>query len=195
MTAANGSPIAADRPPVGPTLEIPDPGLLLLVGIAGAGKSTFARTHFAPAEILSSDAFRERVSGSEADQRASETAFRLLHAAAGERLTRRLLTVVDATNTQHWSREPLIRLAQDAELPAAAIVLDLPLDVCLGRARDRRDRPVRASVLRQQHRGLRHALDWLPLEGLEPIHLLHDEAEVGAARIVRLGGTGYPAAQ
>ena len=45
------------------TLEIPDPSLVLLVGAAGAGKTTFAARHFPPDEVLSSDAYRALVSG------------------------------------------------------------------------------------------------------------------------------------
>ena len=35
-------------------IEIADPSLVVLIGAAGAGKSTFAARNFAPDEILSS---------------------------------------------------------------------------------------------------------------------------------------------
>jgi predicted kinase len=67
-------------------LDIPDLALVVLVGISGSGKSTFARRHFAPTQVLSSDAFRGMVSDDENDQSATEDAFDVLHYVAGKRL-------------------------------------------------------------------------------------------------------------
>ena len=52
-------------------LSIPDPSLVVLIGAAGSGKSTFAARHFAPGEVLSSDAYRALIAGDPADQRAT----------------------------------------------------------------------------------------------------------------------------
>ena len=69
-------------------IEIDDPSLIVLVGAAGAGKSTFAARHFAADEILSSDRFRAIVSGDEANQAATKAAFGMLHPALSKRLGR-----------------------------------------------------------------------------------------------------------
>ncbi|MFD0784495.1 AAA family ATPase, partial [Micromonospora azadirachtae] len=81
-------------------LDIPELALVALVGVSGSGKSTFARRHFLPSQVLSSDAFRAMVADDENDQSASADAFDALHYVAGKRLRAGRLTVVDATNLQ-----------------------------------------------------------------------------------------------
>ena len=48
-------------------IKIPELALVVLVGPSGSGKSTFARTHFKPTEIISSDSCRGFVSDDEND--------------------------------------------------------------------------------------------------------------------------------
>src|SRR3954452_25035982 len=124
---------------MGPNRPVPaivgsDPSLVVLVGAAGAGKSTFAARHFDPAEILSSDRYREIVSGDETDQRATRAAFGRLHGDLARRLADGRLTVVDATNVEPWARLTLVRRASAAAVPAIAIVLDLPAATVLARS-------------------------------------------------------------
>ncbi|MGW4234997.1 AAA family ATPase, partial [Streptomyces sp. NPDC004980] len=82
------------------TLPVTDLSLVVLIGASGSGKSTFARKHFKPTEIVSSDFCRGLVADDENDQGASGDAFDVLHYIAGKRLAAGRLTVVDATNVQ-----------------------------------------------------------------------------------------------
>src|SRR5205814_6420056 len=92
-------------------LTIPELSLVVLIGPSGSGKSTFARRHFKPTEVLSSDFCRGLVRDDENDQAASRDAFDVLHLIAARRLAAGRLTVVDATNLQADGRKPLLILA------------------------------------------------------------------------------------
>ena len=55
-------------------VDIPDLSPVVLIGVTGSGKSTFARRHFTPTQVLSSDAFRGMVADDENDQSATTAA-------------------------------------------------------------------------------------------------------------------------
>src|SRR6187455_3088993 len=93
-------------------ITVPKLSLVVLIGPSGSGKSTFARKHFLPTEVLSSDYCRGLVSDDESDQTATNDAFEVLHYLAAKRLARGRLTVVDATNVQPEARKPLVELAR-----------------------------------------------------------------------------------
>jgi predicted kinase len=172
-----------------PHLVIPDPSLVVLVGPAGAGKSTFAAAHFAAGEVLGSDAFRARVGRGEADQGATTRAFGLLHRELERRLAAGRLTVVDASNVEGRARGALLRRATAARLPAVAIVFDLPRGLVLARNRTRATRVVPAAIV-EMHLGLlRTAIDQgrLEGEGFERVYRLRQPREVDSAVIVRAG--------
>ena len=104
---------------------VPVMGLVVLVGVSGSGKSTFARDHFKATEVVSSDFCRGLVADDENDQAATPDAFDVLHYIVGTRLRRGLLTVVDATNVQRPARASLIKLARSHDVLVDAIVLDV----------------------------------------------------------------------
>src|SRR4051794_23007229 len=93
-------------------LTFPELSLVLLVGPSGCGKSTFARRHFRPSEIVSSDFYRGVVCDDESNQAASRDAFALVHEVVARRLAWRRFTVVDATNLQPDARKPLLDLVR-----------------------------------------------------------------------------------
>ncbi|TYK46116.1 polynucleotide kinase-phosphatase [Actinomadura decatromicini] len=164
-------------------LRIPDMGLVVLVGVTGSGKSHFARKHFKPTQVVSSDFCRGVVSDDENDQSATGDAFDLLHYIVGVRLRRGLLTVVDATNVQSHARQSLLRLAAEHDVRAVAIVLDVPESVAAERNAVRPDRDLPPHVIPRQRRELRRGMRSLARE-FRRFHVLDGVEEIDAATIV-----------
>jgi protein phosphatase len=165
------------------TVDIPELALVVLVGISGSGKSTFARRHFAPTQVLSSDAFRAMVADDENDQSVTADAFELLHHVAAKRLRAGRLTIVDATNVQQFARAALVKVAREHDVLPVAIVFDVPEGVCWERTQARPDRPFGREVLRRQHRDLRRSLGQLNREGFRRVHVLHGVEETDTAEV------------
>jgi polynucleotide kinase-phosphatase len=166
-------------------ISLPELSLVVLIGPSGSGKSTFARRHFRPTEILTSDACRALVSDDENDQAATADAFEVLHFIAGKRLARGRLTVVDATNVQPEARKPLVELAREHYVLPVAIVLDLPGAVLEERNRSRTDRQLGSHVLRNQRSQLRRSLRGLQKEGFRQVWVLCSTEEVEEASVER----------
>lgn len=166
-------------------LTIPELSLVVLVGPSGCGKSTFARKHFKPTEVLSSDFCRGLVSDDENDQAATKDAFEVLHLIAAKRLASGRLTVIDATNVQPEARKPLVALARAYHVLPVAIVLNLPEKLCHDRNRLRPDRDFGPHVVRQQSQQLRRSLRNLKREGFRHVYEFSSPEEVEAAVVER----------
>jgi predicted kinase len=180
--------VSEPTPRVAIRLSLPEPCLVVLVGAAGSGKSTLAARHFAPDEILSSDAYRGLVAGDPGDQSATQAAFRRLHAELHRRLAEGRTTLVDATNVTAFARRSLTRIAARHARPVVAIVLDLPPDLVLARNAMREGRIVPEAAVRTQLADLaksirRGALD---AEGFAKVHHLRLPEEVDGLEVVRL---------
>src|SRR5882724_8733699 len=131
------------------TLEIPELALVALIGASGSGKSIFARRHFLPTEVLSSDFFRGLVSDDENDQAATHDAFDSLYFMLEKRLARGKLTVVDATNVRAEDRKRIVEKASKYHCFAIAIVLNTSEKICLERNSTRPDRAFGPHVVRR----------------------------------------------
>ena len=166
-------------------LNIPELSLVVLIGATGSGKSTFARAHFKPTEVISSDFCRGLVSDDENDQSATKDAFEVLRFIAGKRLEAGRLTVIDATNVQPEARRELVTLAREHDVLPVAIVLDPPEKLCAERNAGRPDRDFGPHVLRRQHGQLRRSVNHLPREGFRTVHVLRTPDEINAATITR----------
>jgi protein phosphatase len=167
-------------------ISIPNLSLVVLIGPSGSGKSTFARKHFLPTEVLSSDSCRGMVSDDENNQAVTNEAFALLHYIAGQRLALGRLTVIDATNVQPEARKPLVELARKYHCLPVAIVLNLPERLCQDRNRSRNERDFGPHVVRQQHSQLHRSLRGLGREGFRHVFVLESPEEVDTATIERV---------
>ena len=139
-------------------ITIPKLTLVLLIGASGSGKSSCAKKHFLPTEVISSDFCRALVSDDENDQSATKDAFDVLHYIVAKRLAAGKLTVVDATNVTPEDRRSLVALAGEYHVLPVAIVMNLPEKVCCERNKGRPDRQFGPHVVRNQVRQLRRSL-------------------------------------
>src|SRR5262245_49020831 len=127
------------------TVRLPDPCLVVLVGVSGSGKSAWAARHFDPNQVVGSDAIRAMVGAHERDQRASKDAFAVLDQIVGARLRRGLTTVLDTTGLEPARRASWVALARQHGRPVHAVVLEVPERTARSRNRSR-EHPVPSKV-------------------------------------------------
>lgn len=156
------------------------------MGTSGSGKSTFAKKHFLPTEVLSSDYCRALVSDDENDLSATTNAFEVLHFIARKRLAAGRLTVIDATNVHKEARKPLLDIAREFHCIPVAVVFNLPEDLCQARNKERCDRNFGKHVIRQQRSQLRQSLRNLKYEGFRHIFIIDSEEDVNVAAVTRV---------
>ena len=180
-------------------VAIPDFCMVALVGVTSSGKSTFARTHFRPTEVLSTDTYRAMVNDDDPlGPGVTSDARDILYFILRKRLARRRLTVVDSTNRHRRDRQRLLAIAREHRAPAVALLFDLPDDLLTQRYAERTPfyvprsamehallRYVAPTIVRYQKRQLGDAACGLLAEGFDAEYRFTSAADVAAARIRR----------
>ncbi|MCR8945086.1 AAA family ATPase [Streptomyces sp. OUCMDZ-4982] len=169
-------------------LTLPGDALCALVGPPGSGKSTFARTHFKPTEIVSSDFCRALVADDENDQSATGDAFEVLHLIVDKRMARGRLTVIDATNLRSPDRPWLLTRARHWQRPTTAVLFDVPLATVQAQNTSR-TRVVPEHVVREFY-DLLPTVDQLHEEGWDTVHLSSTITTPAPARGLRTAPKG-----
>ena len=144
------------------------PTLVVLVGAAGSGKSTWAAEQFRRSEIVSSDQLRSMVGSGEHDLEATSDAFATLEMIVAARVRRGLTTVIDTLGTDAPRRRAWLGLARGAGMRAVAVHFDTAADECRRRNRQR-GRPVPAAALTAQLRRVGTAVDEIAAENWDDV--------------------------
>ena len=134
----------------------------MLVGLQGAGKSTWVTEHLAGTHaVVSKDHWPNA-----RRRHARQSRVVAEHLAAGRSV------VVDGTNPSPEERAALVELARDAGVPVRAVWLDVPLATCLARndAREGRARVPVVGVLAARKRLVPPSTD----EGFDAVDVVTD---------------------
>lgn len=154
------------------SLRLPRRTLLVLCGVAGCGKSTFAADLVAryahlglrPTTIVSSDFCRALICDDENNQLVSRDSFDLFHFIIDKRMQQGVFTIADSTALKPLARIQLLDLARRHHYTTCLLAFDVPLKVCIDRDQ-RRARSVGAQVISYQDDLLSKALLAIPDEG------------------------------
>ncbi|MBH8575309.1 AAA family ATPase [Nostocaceae cyanobacterium CENA369] len=143
--------------------------LLLLIGLPGSGKSTLAKQLVAECpqmQLISTDAIRGQLFGSEAIQGAWLLIWREIEQQFQQAIVAGKTVIFDATNAQRRHRREVIALARDRGFTyITGIWVHTPVWLCLARNK-RRIRQVPEEIILRMHRQLRDAPPSLE-EGLD----------------------------
>jgi F420-dependent oxidoreductase-like protein len=162
---------------IGRVTRLPEPCLVVLVGPAGCGKSTWAARWFRPEHVISSDRMRAMVGTGERDQRAGTAAFEVLDLVVDHRLRRGLTTVVDSTALEPGRRKSYVDAAHRRGIPVVAAVFDVPEREVRRRNRQRPD-GVPAAVITAQLRSLGATRSSIDTEGFDAVVPVGDDGVV-----------------
>ncbi len=166
------------------SIKVPPSSLVVLVGPAASGKSSWAKKHFSPSQIVSSDALRSIVADDEAMQEASSDAFMLLYKIIDARLRRGLLTVVDSTALTADSRRKLLTIAAGYGRSAIAVIFHID-EKLQYEWNDRRSRSVNQRVLHEHRELAADAMSHIPHEGFSAYYTIHSPQMIESVQVIR----------
>ena len=158
-------------------LKLPAPCVVVLIGPASSGKTTWAQEHFALNEVVSSDALRAVTGIDEDDQAAGAAAFDLLNRIVSERIRRKLTTVIDTTGLNAEDRQRWLQASHDGGLPAFAVLFDTAAEVCEER-NSQRKRSIPKNVLRKQITRYKKVATEIEDEGFDAVYTQRPMAAV-----------------
>lgn len=155
-------------------IRVKESSLVVLCGVAGSGKSTFAENNFRATEIVSSDRCRAIISDDEGNIEVSKDAFELFHFIIQKRVKAGKLVVADSTALTYEARKRLLRIAHDNNYYVILMAFDVPLEKAIER-NSMRDRQVPEKVIENQYYALKKTLRSISKEGFDEVIILGED--------------------
>ncbi len=163
-------------------LILPRRTLLVLCGLAGCGKSTFAAQRFPATNIVSSDACRGMICDDENNQTVNRDTFDLFHFILQKRMLLGRFCVADSVALKPQARANLRQLSRRFGYYGCLLIFDTAPAICLQRDQQRA-RQVGESVILYHAGLLAQTLQEVAGEGWEQIRILHEgESELEIER-------------
>ncbi|MBY0359655.1 MAG: AAA family ATPase [Candidatus Obscuribacterales bacterium] len=134
--------------------DMPDGGLVMLIGLPASGKSNLAQQMAALGfEHLCADLIRLEILGNEADQSQPGKINSIVRQRLESALAHNKRVVLDMANATRKTRRQWIEQARSHGKPIHLVVLDTPLDVCV-RRNSQRSRVVPVEVIRGMYNSM-----------------------------------------
>ena len=146
--------------------------LYLMVGIPGAGKSTFAHSNFTDEEIAASDELREKLNLGPVDL----SVFPIMENMARERLTNNQDICIDSTALLPQYRKPYIDIVKANNAKAICVVINTDADTAVIRD-SKRERHVPENIIREMRKTLDENFPNIS-EGFDDVLILDSFAKI-----------------
>lgn len=138
--------------------------IIMLIGLPGSGKSTWAKEYAnhqgARYHILSSDAIRKELYGKEEIQGIPKEVFGLLYKKAEEFCEKGENIIIDATNLSSNKRKAFIKRFKHFNPFLQAVVFHTPVETCIERDKER-SRHVGEGII------IKMSKSWCPVKSCE----------------------------
>ena len=157
---------------------LPQRTLLVLCGVPGCGKSTFASRFIAqqglqPTNIVSSDYCRALICDDEDNQQVSRDAFDLFHFIIYKRMLLGRFIIADSTALLASARHRLLSQALQYQYATCLLIFTIDPAICIQRDRDRH-RIVGETIIRNLQLMLEQALRDIPGEQWQQVYRVED---------------------
>lgn len=159
-------------------IYLPQRTLLVLCGVPGSGKSTFARRFIEqhglqPTTIVSSDYCRALICDDDTNQQVSRDAFDVFHYIIYKRMLLGRFIIADSTALLANARHRLLEQARSYAYATCLLVFTVDPAICIQRDRDRH-RIVGETIIRNLQFMLEQALRDIPGEEWQQVYRVED---------------------